>query len=326
MAADLESHRLSVDKIAEAAGSIDPVFLNSPQYQSEPVSEHLGCQLTLKVETVNPIRSFKGRGADYFLSRLTEHGDNRPLVCASTGNFGQAMAYACRSHDRPLTVYVSENTPSAKVGRLLALGADVRLAGHDFDAAKAEGRHHSETIGGWLVEDGREPEISEGAGSIGVELTHRGDAFDAVVIPVGNGALISGVARWLKEATPSTQVVGVCSTGADAMEQSWRHGRIVERPVVDTIADGIAVRVPVPEAVADMTGVVDEVLLVDDEPIIRAMKLLWEHAGLLAEPAGAAGVAAITAEPDLFRGRRVATVVTGSNLSTEDLDRWVTSP
>ncbi|MFQ5967374.1 MAG: threonine/serine dehydratase [Acidimicrobiia bacterium] len=323
MVTERPSHRLTLDAIAEAARSIDPVFLHSPQYQCEPLSELLGCRLTLKVETANPIRSFKGRGADYFLSQVNARGDTRHLVCASTGNFGQAMAYSCRRHDRPLTVFVNEDANPVKAARLLELGADVRLAGHDFDAAKSEGRNHSANIGAWFVEDGREPEISEGAGSIGVELLARGDLFDSALIPVGNGALIAGIARWLKEATPSTEVVGVCSAGADAMEKSWREGRIVERPRVDTIADGIAVRVPIPEAVDDMTGVVDEVLLVDDEPIIEAMRLLWEHAGLLSEPAGAVGVAAIAAEPERFRDQRVATVVTGSNLTQEEIERWL---
>ena len=140
-----------------------------------------------------------------------------------------------------------------------------------------------------MVEDGREPEISEGAGSIAVELLARGDAFDAVLVPLGNGALLNGMARWIKASSPATAVVGVCSAGADAMARSWRAGTVVESASADTIADGIAVRVPVPEAVADMHGQVDDVLLVDDEALHQAMDSLERHAGLIAEPAGAAG-------------------------------------
>lgn len=315
--------RLSLAAIAEAARTIDPVFLHTPQYECEPLSQELGCALTLKVETANPIRSFKGRGADHFLARVTDAGDDRPMVCASTGNFGQAMAYACRKRGRALVVYADEHANPLKVERMRALGAEVRLTGDDFDAAKAEARRFADDAGARMVEDGREPEISEGAGSIAVELLERDDVIDAVTVPLGNGALLNGIARWLKAASPSTEVVGVSSRGADAMERSWRRGRIVERPSVDTIADGIAVRVPIPEAVEDMRHTVDDVVLVADDVILRAMRLLHEQAGLLIEPAGAAGVAAILADGARFRDRRVATVLCGSNVTQVDAERWL---
>ncbi len=311
------SHRLSLDAIAEGARAIDPVFLHSPQYECEALGEALGCQLTLKVETANPIRSFKGRGADYFITRVVARDDVRPMVCASAGNFGQALAYACRRHALPIVVYASESANPLKIARMRALGAEVRLRGADFDAAKDAARRHAETTGAWMVEDGREPEISEGAGSVAVELLARGDAFDAVLVPLGNGALLNGMARWLKASSPATAAVGVCSEGADAMARSWRAGTVVEGASAETIADGIAVRVPVAEAVADMRDQVDDVLLVDEEALRRAMGLLLEHAGLLVEPAGAAGVAAILAERGRFAGRHVATVICGSNVPPE---------
>jgi threonine dehydratase len=299
------------------------VFVHSPQYECEPLSQELGCALTLKVETANPIRSFKGRGADHFLGRVTDVRDDRPMVCASTGNFGQAMAYACRKRERALVVYADEHPNPLKVERMRALGAEVRLTGNDFDDAKAEAKRFADDAGARMVEDGREPEISEGAGSIAVELLERDDVVDAVTVPLGNGALLNGIARWLKAASPSTEVVGVSSRGADAMERSWRSGRIVERPSVDTIADGIAVRVPIPEAVEDMRHTVDDIVLVGDDVILRAMRLLYEHAGLLIEPAGAAGIAAILADGERFRERRVATVLCGSNVTRVDAERWL---
>lgn len=316
-------HRLSLEAIREAASTIDPAFARSPQYESEPLSEALGCRLTLKVETVNPIRSFKGRGADHLMTSVTAEGDTSPLVCASAGNFGQALAYACRRFGVSLVVYASERANPLKVARMRALGADVRLAGDDFDAAKAAARRYGEETGARLVEDGREPAISEGAGSIAVELLERDAVLDAVTVPLGNGALVNGMARWLKAASPWSQVIGVSSAGADAMARSWRSGRVVERAEVDTIADGIAVRAPVPEAVADMAGLVDDVALVTDDAIIEAMRLLHRHAGLVVEPAGAAGLAAIVDDPDRYRGRRVATVVCGSNLTDDDVARWL---
>lgn len=317
------THRLSLEAIAAAARVIDPVFLHSPQYECEPLSAELGCSLTLKVETTNPIGSFKGRGADYLLRAAPAH--DRPIVCASAGNFGQAIAYAARARNRHVIIYASELAHPLKVQRMRALGADVRLRGADFDAAKAEAKGFAADHDVWMVEDGREAEISEGAGSIAVELLGHHAAYDAMVVPLGNGALLGGMARWVKAASPGTRMLGVGSRGADAMERSWRTGRIVERSTVATIADGLAVRAPIPEAVGDLVGQVDDVLLVDDSDLIRAMRLLFWHAGLLVEPAGAAGVAAILAAPDSFAGQNVATVLCGCAVTQGDFNRWVLS-
>lgn len=317
------THRLSLDAIREAAQSIDPVFRDTPQYEFEPLSEIAGCQLTLKVETINPIRSFKGRGADYFMSKVVARGDERPLVCASAGNFGQALAYAARKHGRELLIYAAETANPMKVERMRDLGAEVRIHGTDFDAAKTEARRHCDESGAWMVEDGREPEISEGAGSMAVELLAGKELYDAVTVSLGNGALLTGVARWFKAASPATEVVGVSSVGADAMEKSWRSGEIVERETISTIADGIGIRIPIPEAVEDMKGIVDDVVLVEDGQIIEAMRLLHRRAGLVAEPAGAAGVASILADRERFDDRRIATIVAGSNLSLEGLQDYL---
>jgi len=317
------NHRLSLDRIREAADEIDPVFLGSPQFDCEPLSEALGCHLTLKLETCNPIRSFKGRGAAFFVDRALSRGDLRPMVCASAGNFGQALAYACRSRGRNLVVYAAETANPKKIERMKALGAEVRLEGDDFDGAKAAARGYASEIDGWMVEDGLEPEISEGAGTIGVELVGRNELYDLVAIALGNGALLNGTARWLKAASPSTRVLGVSSVGADAMECSWRSGTLVERESVSTIADGIGVRVPIQEAIDDMYGLADDVALVEDSDILTAMRLLYRHAGLLIEPAGAVGVAAILADRERFEGRRVATILCGSHLTDAQVREWI---
>jgi threonine dehydratase len=315
-------HRLSLENIAAASATIDPVFLQTPQFESARLSDALGCRLTLKVETANPIGSFKGRGAGYFLESVVRRGDRRRLVCASTGNFGQAMAYACRVRDRDLVVFAEESANELKMSRIRQLGADVRLEGDDFDTAKEAAREFCEDHGAWMIEDGREPEISEGAGTIGVELT-RDSNYDALLVPVGNGALISGIARWVKAVSPTTRVIGVSAAGADAMAESWRGGGIVERRGVETIAEGIAVRIPVLEAVEDMRPIVDEMVLVDDGQMIEAMRTVHRLAGQLVEPSGAAGVAAIAADPGGYTGMRAATVLTGNNLTEQQIDRWL---
>ena len=313
-------HRLVLDRIWRSLGVIAPEFLHSPQYDCEPLSAALGCQLTLKLEFTNPIRSFKGRGASFFVSEMRRRGDARAIVCASAGNWGQAMAYTCRAYGLPITIYASVHANALKVERMKALGARVIQQGVDFDAAKDAAKAYAKSISGWMVEDGLESEISEGHGSMAVELLQRGDAFDALAVPLGNGALLNGLARWFKAASPATQVLGVSASGADAMEKSWRGKTIVNASSADSIADGIAVRVPVPEAVQDMQGLVDDVLLVGDEHIVAAMRLVYRHAGLLLEPSGAVGVAAILAHPSRFTGQRVATVLCGSNI-TESLVR-----
>lgn len=315
-------HRLSLSQIRNSGQVIAPEFLHSPQFACEPLGHALGCRLTLKVETINPIRSFKGRGASFLLHELQRKRDRRALVCASAGNWGQAMAYACREQSQPLVVFAAVNANSLKVQRMKALGAEVIQQGHDFDAAKAAAKAHAARIGGRMVEDGLEAEVSEGHGSMAIELLARGDAYDAVVLPLGNGALLNGVGRWFKAASPATQVLGVCARGASSMAQSWRQQRIIETEQADTLADGIAVRVPIPEAVQDMQGIVDDVLLIDDYHLRAAMRLAYQHAGLLLEPAGAAGLAAVLAHRAGFAGQHVAVALCGSNVTSTQVQEF----
>jgi peptide deformylase len=311
------THRLDLHRIRRCAQVIAPEFLNSPQYNCEPLSEALDVKLTIKLDFVNPIRSFKGRGASFLVSELVARGEQRPLICASAGNWGQAMAYACRAQGLPLTVYASVNANPLKVARMRALGATVVQAGEDFDAAKAVAKAEAARTGAWMVEDGLEPEISEGHGTVAVELLTDDSALDAVVLPLGNGALLAGVARWIKAASPATQVFGVCAEGAPSMERSWRLNQVLSTPTADSIADGIAVREPIPEALDDLRDLVDDVLLVSDAQIREALHLAWRHAGLMLEPAGAAGLAGVHAHRHLFAGRHVATLLCGSNLLPE---------
>lgn len=319
----LPPHRLSLHSIAAAAVGIRREFLHSPQYRCEPLSARLGCELTLKVECVNPLRSFKGRGADWFLQQWLARGGRGALVCASAGNFGQALAYVCREHGLALTVFAAHGANALKLERMRALGADVRLHGEDFDAAKAAARAHAQASGATFVEDGEAAAISEGAGSIAVELLAAGASYDALVVPLGNGALLNGMARWSKAHAPVTEVIAVVAAGAPAMALSWRAQDVVVTGRAATIADGIAVRVPVPAAVADMQGLVDAVIEVDEDVLVAAMRLVQQHAGLVLEPAGAAGIAALMAEPARFAGRRVATVLCGGNVTAEQMARWL---
>jgi threonine dehydratase len=276
------------------------------------------------VETLNPIRSFKGRGASRFVRHFAAQHSGVTLVAASAGNWGQALAYACRAHRVPLVVFAATQANPLKLQRMRSLGADVRLHGSDFDAAKLQAKrfvadHACSEAAPRMVEDGLDVLVTEGHGSIAIELTEgaarSGEGIDGVLVPLGNGAMLSGIGCWLKAASPATQVIGVCAEGPGAA--------VIEHPRVDTIADGIAIRVPIPEAVADMHGLVDDVVTVSDAQIVQAMRLVHEHAGLVLEPAGAAGVAALLADRERFAGRHVACVLCGGNLTPEDARRWL---
>ena len=314
-------HRLSVENIERAAYEIDAVFTHTPQFNCEPLSSELGATLTLKLETINPIRSFKGRGADFFMSETQHSLQDQQLVCATAGNFGQAMAYACRKRSRPLIIYSATNANPLKIERMRSMGAEVRQEGDNFDGSKESAKAFCASTGAHFVEDGRDIAISEGAGSIAVEMMQR-RTFDTVLVPLGNGALITGIARWIKHVAPDVRVVGVSSATADAMEASWRSGTVIERPSANTIADGIAVRTPVPEALEDMKGLVDDVVLVSEDALLRAMKMMFDRAGLVIEPAGIAGVAAVLEHQEL-RSERLATVLCGSNLTSEQINTWL---
>jgi threonine dehydratase len=312
---------ISIDRIREAAEAIDPVFRDSPQYVCEPLSDRLGVTVVLKVECVNPIRSFKGRGADYLLHRLGRQAAG--LVCASAGNFGQGMAYATRKRGGRLTVFAAVAANPLKVDRMRALGAGVVLEGADFDAAKAAAKQHAHRTGALYVEDGLLPEIAEGAGTIAVELGRMDGTLDAMLVPLGNGSLVNGIGTWVKHFSAATRVIAVCAAGAPAMELSWRAGKPVSTETAATIADGISVRVPVPEALTAMRATVDEVMVVTDEELLAAMRMLFLDAGLLVEPAGAAGVAAVAKRRAEFAGRRVAVPICGGNLTEEQIRSWL---
>lgn len=309
-----------IENIQAASRSIDPVFLNTPQFFADSLSRVLGTRILVKVETANPIRSFKGRGAEYLASRLAK---NTPVLTASAGNFGQAMAYACGRRDIGLTVYASVNANPLKLERMRALGATVVLSGDDFDAAKIEAKRVAHATGVRLVEDGLDVETGEGAGTIGVELADGKDEFDAILLPLGNGALTCGVGRYLKHARPAIRVVAIQSAGAPAMLESWQQKRLVTFDTISTIADGIGVRVPIPECVRDMEGVVDDGILVKDASLIAAMRLAHEHLGIVLEPSGAAGLAAILENRASFADQNVVVVLCGGNLTPDQMKLWL---
>ena len=312
--------RITLPRIEAAAASIDPVFRNTPQWVCEPLADELGVRVVLKAEVLNPIRSFKGRGADWLVQNLPA---GAAIMCASAGNFGQAMAYAGRAHRVPVTVYAAETANPLKIERMRALGATVVLAGDDFDATKAIGRAEAARRGVRFIEDSRDPEPTEGAGTMALELATFPERLDALFVPLGNGALLAGLATVARALMPQTRVVAVAASGAPAMVESLQSGTLVTHERIDTIADGIGVRIPVPEALQNLAGLVDECVLVPDHSILTSTKLLHQHAGLVAEPSGAVGLAGIMQEAPAMQGQTVATIVCGGNLTLAQMREWL---
>jgi threonine dehydratase len=298
---------------------IDPVFLNSPVFQHPALDTVLGCEMASKVETLNPIRSFKGRGAELYAATELRAGD--ALVCASAGNFGQGLARAATRRGYKCIVFAAETANTVKVEAMRRFGADVHLFGADFDQAKQAAREFAHQRGFRFVEDGAEPTIAEGAGTIGVELIASAGELDAVTVPLGDGALLSGIGVAIRHLAPRTEIIGVVAEKAPALQLSLAAGHIVETADAETIADGIAARVPVPEALALLDGQYDSIVAVTEDQIVKGMQLAHQHLGLVVEPSGAVGLAAVVADPQRFRGKRIATILTGSNISAAMRER-----
>lgn len=314
--------RLDLARIRDARRVIDPVFLDTPLYRCDALETALGCRVSVKLETANPVRSFKGRGTELVVHGLVERGE-RAAVCASAGNLGQALAWSARDHGLDVTVVASRFAPAAKLERIRALGADLELVDGDFEQARERAVFLARERGVRLVEDSLDVETCEGAATIGLELAEAAPPFDAVLIALGGGALATGVGHVLKACAPATEVIAIQPERAPAMARSWRERRVVTTDSADTIADGVAGRFPIPEVLADLLLVADDAVLVREESIIAGMRLFLEHAGLIVEPSAALGLATILEDPARFAGRHVAVIVCGGNVDLPAYFRWV---
>lgn len=311
--------RLDTAAIQAARRVIDPIFLDTPLYRCDALEPDLGCTVSIKLETANPVRSFKARGTELVASRLAEPA----VVCASAGNLGQALAWSGRGRGLDVTVVASRFAPAAKLDRIRALDARLELVDGDFELARERAVAIAAHEGIRLVEDSLDIETCEGAATIGLELTDTTPSFDAVLIALGGGALATGVGHVLKARAPEVDVICVQPLGAPAMTLSWRERRVITTDSTDTIADGVAGRRPIQAVLDDLLLVADDAVLVREASIVAGMRLLLDHAGLVVEPSAALGIAAILENRDRFAGRHVVTIVCGSNVDLENYHRWV---
>ncbi|UQS25161.1 pyridoxal-phosphate dependent enzyme [Amycolatopsis thermalba] len=310
--------RLDTARIRAARQVIDPLFLGSPLYRCVALEPGLGCAVSIKLETANPVRSFKGRGTEVIASAPGADA----VVCASAGNLGQALAWSGRNRGLDVTVVASRFAPVTKLDRIRALDARLELVDGDFELARERAADIARHDGIRLVEDSLDIETCEGAATIGLELVDAAPPFDAVLIALGGGAMATGVGHVVKDCLPGAEVICVQPLGAPAMTLSWRERRVVTTDATDTIADGVAGRCPIPAVLDDLLRVADDAVLVREESIIAGMRMLLDHAGLVVEPSAALGVAAILEDRERFAGRHVVTIVCGGNVDPEAHRRW----
>ncbi|MBP2324031.1 threonine dehydratase [Kibdelosporangium banguiense] len=318
----MQETRLDIDRIQAARRMIDPIFLDTPLYRCEALEPGLGCAVNIKLETANPVRSFKARGTELVASLLADSG-SRDVVCASAGNLGQALAWSGRDRGLNVTVVASRHATVAKLDRIRALGARLELVDGDHELARARAAAIAQHQGIRLVEDSLDIETCEGAATIGLELVDTMPSLDVVLIALGGGALATGVGHVVKALAPGAEVICVQPSGAPAMTRSWHERRVVTTDSTDTIADGVAGRYPIPAVLDDLLVVADDAVLVQEASIIAGMRMLLGHAGLVVEPSAALGIAAILEDRDRFAGRHVVTIVCGSNVDMDAYQRWV---
>jgi threonine dehydratase len=322
---DAPRTRLDLARIRAAIPNIAPVFRDTPQYACPSLGEALDCELIIKPETANPIRCFKGRGTETVMTRLAGSTGARSAVCASAGNLGQALAYSGRARGIQVTVVAGSTASPHKLERIRGLGADVRLVDGDIEDARRLARQIADSESASLVEDSENLDTCEGAATMAIELVEGLDPVDAVLVALGGGAMATGVGHVFKCLAPEVEIVCIQPEAAPAMALSWRARSVVNTDRIDTIADGVAGRHPIPEVLDDLLLVADHVPLVGEDSIKAGMKTLYRHAGLVVEPSAALGIAAILEDRARYRGKRVVTVICGSNVAPDDFERWAVS-
>ena len=291
--------------------------------EKAPAALSPGRSLFLKREDVHELGAFKWRGAVPTVQAFRERGA-RAVVTASTGNHGAAVAWACRSAKMRAIVYAPAGASLAKLALIERLGAEIRLTGTDLDVAKEEGKRFAAEARLPFFEDGVEPTQYAGYATIAEEILDQSpEPPRAVVVPVGNGALLCGIGQALARRSPQTLLVGVAAKEAPVMALSFVAGAPVECDLMATFADGLAVRVAIPEAVALVNGLAGRMLLVSERQMAEAIRA-FEGAGIRAEGAAAAGLAALPQLQDVA-GPGVL-IVTGRNIDEELYRRAVDRP
>jgi threonine dehydratase len=290
----------------------------TPLVRIDKLSALLDCDYYAKLENLQPVGAFKVRGGVNLVGTASEGERRAGLVSASTGNHGQSIAYAGRLFSARVIIYApAEQVNESKMQAMRELGAEVRLHGRDFDEARIEAERVARAEGWRFVHSANEPKLIAGVGTIGLEIFEDLPDVDLIIAPAGGGSCASGNSIVAREMNPHVRVIATQSAGAPAMWHAWKNRSLAPYPTMQTEHEGLATRVPFEMTNKILWELLYDFMLVSDEEINEAIRLLARHAKQVAEGAGAASLAAAMKLRDQLRGKRVVGILTGGNITPE---------
>ncbi|WP_170008272.1 threonine ammonia-lyase [Bacillus fonticola] len=308
---------VTLNQIQQAKAKLAGVIHETPLQFSQTFSEWSGNEMYLKPENLQKTGSFKIRGAFNKISSLTNEQKEKGIVAFSAGNHGAGTAYAARALGVKATVVMPENPVPSKKNAIIGYGARAVEYGTDSIAMFERAQQFHEEEGMEMIHPFEDLYTIAGQGTIGMEILAELPDVDAIIVPVSGGGLISGVAAAVKEMKPTVEVIGVNTEGAQAMYHSLQQGRPSEVDKVETIADGLMAKKPGDNTFAHTQKYVDDLVLVSEQEIAKTVILLSERAKLVVEPSGAAALAAMLYHHTHLKGKKVAVMVSGGNISFE---------
>jgi threonine dehydratase, medium form len=316
-------HSVKIAHIWQAYKYLKPLIHHTALSHSRSMSQFTGADIYLKCEHMQRAGSFKVRGASYKISTLSEEQRRAGVVAASAGNHAQGVAISAARYAIPCTIVMPESAPQAKVMATEGYGAKVVLHGPTYDDAYQHCLELQQKSGATFIHAFDDPQIIAGQGTLGLEmLTDLPDA-DAIVVPIGGGGLISGIAIAARALKPDITIIGVQAAGAPSCQASLQAGSIQTLPAITTIADGIAVKRPGDLTFSIIQDLVDDVVVVDDEATINAVLLLMERCKMMVEGAGAIGLAALLSGAIKLKGKKVLVPLTGGNIDMNLVGRFI---
>jgi threonine dehydratase len=307
-----------LDEVLAARMRIAPYLRPTPLYRYPALDAMTGAQLWVKHENHQPVGAFKVRGGVNLISQLTEDERRRGVISASTGNHGQSVAYAADLFGVRAVICMPEQANPVKVESMRALGAEVVFHGRDFDEAREYCEKQAVEHRYRYIHSGNEPALIAGVATYTLEILEARPDTEAIVVPIGGGSGAAGACVVAKAVRPSIQVIGVQSEAAPAAYRSWRAGTLVE-DTTSTFAEGLATRTAFELPQRILRESLDDFVLVSEDALKSATRLMIEKTRNLVEPAGAAALAAVLSEPGRFAGRTVAIVCSGGNISPAQL-------
>ena len=314
----------TLDGVEKARKVIHPYLPVTPLVKSELLSQTFDADIWLKYETVTPISSFKIRGAINAVSYAKEQAITG-VVTSSTGNHGQGVAYAARVSGLTANIFLPKPANPIKAKMIEAFGGLITEDGSDIDEAKNLAHSFAEKNYYHFIDDGEDVLVMEGAGTVAYEISSELDNIDYLLVPLGGGNLSAGCASTLKSLQPQAKIITVQAKGSPAVTESFHARSPIERPI-DSIADGLVTRVPPKLALDVLLKFLDDAWLATDEDLLAAVHTLVASAHVLVEPAGAAGLVGAWNNKHLLRGKRVVLILTGSNISSQLLNRALMTP